>query len=542
MSESGNVTEAASAACVSPATDVIFERFALQAERDPDALAVIDEHGTVTYGQLAAMARHVAAALPDDARFVGVVMDHGAEMIAAMLGILAAGAAFVPAEPDFPIRRIAFMFEESGVDAVVTQGVHAPTVGSGKDGRELVLVEPGSLRAAPAAEGAASPASAATPRSLAYVLYTSGTTGTPKGVAVENRNVCSYMRAFRAEFGIGPGDRMLQHSVCSFDIFIEEVFGALLHGATLVVPPRAICADAPRLAAFIEANGVTIVDGFPYLMSDLNALPQRPGCVRLYVSGGDVLHESQVSNLVGEAAVYNTYGPSETTCCVAYQRCRAGEAGPDGTYPVGTPISGTRIDVVDKRLRPVADGQPGELLITGPGVSRGYLGGASRHPEQANFVPTPRWVEAQLAGETAVRRAASVSYRSGDVGLRRADGTLAFLHRKDDQVMIGGKRVEAKEVENVLLQDRAIHQAVVVPGSDEAGSAYLTAYVVPQGERFSLSELEERLGQKLTSFMIPEFFVRMDAIPLNDHGKPAVDRLPVVLKDGAACVAVKEAV
>lgn len=494
-------------------TDTIYAAFLAQVERDPEALAVIDGDRTATYGELALMADAIAQQLPARASFVGIVMDHGIEMLAAILAVLKIGAAYVPAEPDFPIDRIAFMLGECNADAVITQAAYAERA----DGRPVVLVERGSLDEAAHApfDASALRPDQSTPESLAYVLYTSGTTGTPKGVSVENRNVTSYIRAFQTEFAPGPGDRMLQHSVCSFDIFVEEVFSMLLSGGTLVICPKELRDDAPALARFIDEHDVTIVDSFPYLMDALNDLAERLRTVRLYVSGGDVLHASQVSHLVDDAQVYNTYGPSETTCCVAYFRCDGAEPVEDGTYPVGYAIVGTQLDLVDEALTPVAPGEVGEILITGPGVSRGYLG---HHPEQANFI-----VEAD-----GTRR-----YRSGDMAYRRAeDGALVFLHRKDDQVMIGGKRVEAKEVENVLLQDPAIHQAVVTPGRDEAGFSFLTAYVVPAGDDFSLGALKERLARKLTPFMIPEIFVALDAIPLNSHGKPDEGALPRVLKVG----------
>lgn len=501
---------------------VIYGTFLATAAKDPAAVAIVDEHGPISYGELAQMASAIEAQLPEDSNFIGIIMDHGAEMIASMLAVLKHGAAYVPAEPDFPSERIAFMLHECQAEAVITQEKYAELAGSVP---EVVIVEPrGSESSASvladfeaktqALEEALGDSGNATPEGLAYVLYTSGTTGTPKGVSVENSNVCSYVAAFKNEFHTSPGERMLQHSVCSFDIFAEEVFSTLLSGATLMIPPKAIRDDTARLIDYLDQHEVTSVDGFPYLLDDINAREKRPSTVRLYISGGDVLHASQVSNLVNEAMVYNTYGPSETTCCVSYFRCGDASAGEDGTYPIGRPILGSRIDVVDDDMNPVAHGEVGEFLITGPGVSRGYLG---VHPEQANFV----------VDDDGTRR-----YRSGDMGYVDANGDLVFLHRKDDQVMIKGKRVEAKEVENVLLQDPDVHQAVVVPGRDDGGFSFLVAYVVLADDAidFSLSELQKRISRHLTPFMIPEFFIKMDSIPLNTHGKPAVEELPVVLK------------
>lgn len=502
--------------------DTVYSKFLEEVSKDPSAVAVEDERGEVTYGELAQMASTIEAQLPRGSHFVGIIMDHGAEMIASMLAGLKHGAAYVPAEPDFPPERIAFMLGECGAEAVITQEKYAKLAG---DKPEIIILEPRDqdveggvvldLTSAKPLDEVLIDTGNAQPENLAYVLYTSGTTGTPKGVSVENRNVTSYIKAFQNEFHTAPGDRMLQHSVCSFDIFTEEVFSTLLSGATLVIAPKEVKADVEKLVGYLNDNKVTSVDGFPYLLDDINSHENRPTTVRLYISGGDVLHESQVSNLVNEAVVYNTYGPSETTCCVSYFRCDGAKPSEDGTYPVGHSILGTRIDVVDNMLNPVAQGQIGEFLITGPGVSRGYLG---VHPEQANFI-----VDAD----------GTRHYRSGDMGYVDENGNLIFLHRKDDQVMIEGKRVEAKEVENVLLTDPAIHQAVVVPGRDDGGFSFLVAYIVLADDAkvdFKLGDLKKRMRLHLTPFMIPEFFIKMDSIPLNSHGKPAVEELPVVLK------------
>lgn len=482
--------------------ETIYQAFAQQVRATPDAIATKDERRSMTYAELDAFAGSIASRLPDNSRFVGIVMDHGIEMIASMLAVLKRGAAYVPAEPSFPIDRIRFMLTEADVDAVITQRAYDDLFQSAR----RIFVENGCEP--PSASDATC---VARPNDLAYVLYTSGTTGTPKGVSVENRNVVSYIDAFEREFGIGAGDIMLQHSVCSFDIFVEEVFSALLSGATLAIASERAKASTEALIDYIEKEGVTIVDGFPYLVSDINHSGRIPSRVRLYVSGGDVLRASYCDKLLDHALVYNTYGPSETTCCAAYYRVNGGSPLPDGTYPIGTPVACDDIAILDKDLKPVPAGQVGEICISGAGVSRGYLG---NHPEQANFVDV---------NGTRI-------YRSGDLGYVLPDGDIAFLHRKDSQVMIDGRRIECSEVENVLVADPEIVHAVVCDSRDESDLSYMTAYIVPATQDMRLSELKRRLARKLASFMIPEFFVRMSEIPLNANGKPDKEALPVVLK------------
>ncbi|RJF44808.1 amino acid adenylation domain-containing protein [Actinomyces sp. 2119] len=488
--------------------ETIYDRFARQVASQPDASAIITRKRNVTYAELDRMATSIAAMLPKDPRFVGIVMDHGPAMIAAMLAALKTGAAYVPAEPSFPVERIHFMLTEADVDVVVTQQEYDSLFRQA----ERVYVEP-------AYSGTSAPAhttSSGTAEDLAYVLYTSGTTGEPKGVCVENRNVLGYVKAFENEMRIGPGDVMLQYSVCSFDIFVEEVFCSLLTGATLAIPSSAEHDDLQALLDFVDEMGVTIVDGFPYLIADINASGRTPKSVRLYVSGGDVLRAGYCDQLVRSAEVYNTYGPSETTCCATYYCASAGQPREDDTYPIGKAVLGYRVQLLDDLLRPVPPGQTGEICITGAGVARGYL---TDRPETGNFVE---------------QEDGSRLYRTGDLGVELKDGQIAFLHRKDSQVMIKGQRVECEEVENVLSADEAVNRAVVRAHIDENRLSYLVAYLTPrhQDQGIVLSQLRKRLARRLASFMVPEFFVVMSEIPLNSNGKPDDAALPVVLKEG----------
>lgn len=346
------------------------------------------------------------------------------------------------------------------------------------------------------------------------MLYTSGSTGLPKGVAVEHRNVCHYVRAFDAEFHLGAADVVLQHSVCSFDIFVEEVFAALLSGAALAIPPPEVRDDIRALMTFVEAHKVTVISGFPYLLLEMNRLEKIPASLRLLISGGDVLRESYVDRLLDQAEVYNTYGPSETTVCAAYFRCNGAAALPDGTYPIGKPVAGTRIVVLDEAMREVTPGVPGEIGILGGGVSRGYLG--NRGTENEAFTV---WHGERL-------------YRSGDRGQGLPDGHLAFLGRLDTQVMILGRRVEPSEVENILCTCNEVEQAAVAAAVDEQGLSYLTAWIVPRSTDFRFSLLKKKLARFLPAYMIPEFFVRMEALPYTPNGKVDRGALPVVLKEG----------
>lgn len=409
--------------------DTIYSLFQKVVKEHENAPAIIENDRTMTFGELSNMVDMITCSFPQEVHSIDIVMRHRTEMIASILAVLKCGGRYVPAEPDFPTGRIHDMMTEAQVDFVLTEHAFAPKLSSFPiryTDCEICGVETPSWKRNAIED----------PERPAYVLYTSGTTGRPKGVCVTNRNVCHYVRAFANEFHPGPGDVMLQYSVCSFDIFVEEVFTSLLNGAALAIPADEDKADIHALMAFVERHHVTMISGFPYLLAEMNHLSVIPSSLRLLISGG--------------------------------------------------------------------------------GVSLGYIGD---HAEEN------RAFERQPDGSTM--------YRSGDLGYILPDGNIAFLHRKDDQIMIYGKRVELAEVESRLYRCKDVQQAIVRAFTDEDGLSYMTAYVVPSDNKLKVSEVKKELSENLTSFMIPEFFVKMKQIPLNVNGKPDVSKLPVVMKAGA---------
>ncbi|MCM1487023.1 MAG: amino acid adenylation domain-containing protein [Firmicutes bacterium] len=491
-----------------PIENIIYNCYTKQLNFAPEHIAVIDEYRTLSRRELDRLADRIAFMLPEGAKRVGIVMDHSVEMIAAIFAVLKSGMAYIPAEPDFPIDRIDFMMKDSGADCIITHKIYADNFTS----LPLIFVEKGleideAIPAFPVTS---------TAESLAYILYTSGSTGKPKGVAVENRNVCHYVRAFQNEFHPSATDVMLQYSVCSFDIFVEEVFTSLLSGAVLAIPPAQVKNEIHSLMEFAEKYKVTMISGFPYLLAEMNRLKDLPTSLRLLISGGDVLRASYVSNLLDKVSVYNTYGPSETTVCASYFKCNGTIPLDDGTYPIGKAVIGSSIEILDNNMLPAAFGQIGEICITGGGVSKGYIG--NRQKENSAFV---------------TQKDGTRIYRSGDLGYLLPDGNIAFLHRKDSQVMILGKRVEPTEIESAICRCNEIEKAVIKAYQDEQNYAYLVAYIVPKTE-ISLSSLKEELSQFLPAYMIPEFFVRMKDIPLNENGKVDTAALPIIMKEGVA--------
>ncbi|MCC8074167.1 MAG: amino acid adenylation domain-containing protein [Clostridiales bacterium] len=483
----------------------VYECFEEIVTNFPEQIAIIHQNRSMTYSQLDRRIDIIEGNFPSQEKCIGIVADHGVDFIASIFAVLKSGACYVPAEPDFPEERIRFMMKESNAGFIITQKKYEEKL----KGFPLLFLEEIDEKPQIRHEHFS-----LTPKSPAYILYTSGSTGVPKGVCVTNANICHYVRAFCNEFNPTVKDTMLQYSVCSFDIFVEEVFTTLLSGATLAIPDARSRENIDCLMDFVTENNVTIISGFPYLLMDMNRLKSIPSCLRLLISGGDVLRESYINNLLNQVTIYNTYGPSETTVCCSYFCCNNQKALEDGTYPIGKAVLGTKIELLDDDGTPVPLGTIGEICISGGGVSDGYLDRSKN--------------KMFIIGENGER-----IYRSGDLGCFLPNGNLAFLRRKDSQVMIMGKRVEPEEVENVLCDCNEVQTAVVRPFTDEHGLSYLTAYVVANETDFVLSEVKKKLSRYLAPFMIPEFFVIMDHIPLTPNGKPDINKLPVVLKEGA---------
>jgi amino acid adenylation domain-containing protein len=545
--------------------ETIYGCFRDRVQDDPQAIAVIDANAQLSRLDLDNRACEVAACLPTTSYRVGVAMHHGAAQIAAILGVLKAGAAYVPVEPDFPIERIRYMMENAQVDCVITDYGIASVEDAlavldqtcePRGSKSSKLLEPQSpapqdpTQQDPAFTQQGSslaqqdPALATThDAGLAYILYTSGTTGKPKGVMITNANVCNYIDAFAAEFKPSSTDVMLQYSVCSFDIFVEEVFSALLTGMTLAIPSPRDKADIGTLMEFVERERVSIISGFPYLLQEMNDLDSIPFSLRLLISGGDVLRARYIDRLLGLVDVYNTYGPSETTVCASYFPCNPARksttsdkrAQPsattnvlsDGTYPVGAPVRGVHMYIMNENLEEVPAGEVGEIVITGRGVGLGYVGCP---PEQKNYVHLPDGTRA---------------YRSGDMGYVLPDDTIAFMHRKDTQVMIDGRRVEPAEVESVLCTCPEVEVGVVRSEVDAHQMPYLVGYYVPveqaserdveQGAKADVEQaseveahLRDEMSRYLAPYMLPEYFVKMDHLPLTPNGKVDTRALPHV--------------
>jgi amino acid adenylation domain-containing protein/non-ribosomal peptide synthase protein (TIGR01720 family) len=502
---------------------LVHELFAERARETPHAPALSFGGERITYGELAARAQALARRLralgagPESR--IAVAMERSPELIVALLGILQAGGAYVPLDPAQPRERRLALLRESGVRLLLTQPALAGRF-AGFDGAILPLPQE-AANDEPLAGGAA-PAGV-TPDNLAYVIFTSGSTGRPKGVAVPHRAVVRLVRdAGYAE--LGPEQVFLQLSPVSFDASTFEIWGCLLHGGRLVIHPPGLPSLA-ELGAIVRREGVTtlwLTAGLFHSMVE-ERIEGLAGLSQL-LAGGDVLSPVHVRRALAALPglrLIDGYGPTECTTFACCHPMTALEP-PAGPVPIGRPIGNTRAYVVDSGMRPLPPGVPGDLLLGGDGLARGYEGDPALSARR--FVPDPF-----AAGGRGGRL-----YRTGDRARWRPDGRLEFLGRGDDQVKIRGFRVEPGEIEAALSELPGVAEAAVVVEGGEAHSRRLASFVVPRpgGRRLEPQQIRERLKEQLPLYMVPAVVIAVDALPLTPHGK--VDRRALAALAGDA--------
>ena len=495
----------------------IHQLFEQQVEQTPEAVAVVFEDQHLTYRALNQKANQLAHYLQslgvDPDVPVGICLERSMEMLVGILGVLKAGGAYVPLDPNYPQERLAFMIEDSQVTVLLTQ--EHLTENLPVTWLQVLLVEdlwPTLLHDYPQCN----PPRAVTANHLAYVIYTSGSTGTPKGVMVEHKGACNLATAQVRLFNVRPDSCVLQFASSSFDASVWEWMMALCSGAKLCLcTPAQLLPGAPLLQT-LSQQSVTHVTLPP---SVLAALPyeELPSLQTIIVAG-----EKAPPGLVAKWSTgrrfFNAYGPTESTVCATVAECIE-----EDNVLIGRPIANTQIYLLDQQQQPVPIGVSGEIYIGGVGIARGYL----NQPEltEEKFVPNPfnNSPEALL-------------YRTGDLARYRPDGNLEFIGRIDDQVKLRGFRIELGEIEAALSQHIHVKQALVTVQEESADSKRLVAYVLPaQTEEVSVSDLREYLKEKLPQYMIPNFFVLLDEVPLTPNGKLDRKALPkpqIIRSDG----------
>lgn len=497
--------------------------FSAQAARTATAIALEYGDERLTYRELDAWATRLAGALNSAGLgrgcVVGVLAEPGTRMVAGLLGCLKAGAAYVPLDPALPRARLDFVVRDAGVAAIVCDTRQTLPL-SDLDRRVPVF----DFRAGAAGTGDVT-GDAPGPDDLAYVIYTSGSTGTPKGVEVTHASVANLLTCLGDIYALTPQDvGVLTHSF-TFDASVAEMFTPLVHGGRLLIADGEQRRDPRALAALLAKRGVTIWDVVPAMLAQVLELPdaaEQCASVRLVVAGGDTLSPELVDLFFAtlpKASLQNQYGPTEATVSATWFACAPGAR--DTTVPIGRPLAGGQIHLLDESGRPVRAGQIGEIYVGGSGVARGYRG----RPE----LTAQRFIRDPFSDDPAARL-----YRTGDLGRWRADGALEFHGRVDRQLSIRGYRVEPDEVEAALtaLPDVRASAVAARPGPD--GAQRLIAWVCPRsGCQLTRRRLREQLIQALPHYMIPTHFVVLDELPLSTSGKTDYRALPDPAEDHA---------
>ncbi|MBT2234823.1 amino acid adenylation domain-containing protein [Nonomuraea sp. NEAU-A123] len=497
-----------------PATTVV-DLFEAQVARTPGATALTTGEVELTYDELDARANQVARHLigrgvgPESV--VAVVFERGIDLVVSLLGVIKAGAAYLPIDPAYPASRIAYVIADSGAACVLTGEDMRPRLPEFEiDARvPVVMVDAPEVRAKPGTR----PAVALRPRNPMWVIYTSGSTGRPKGVLVEHHAIVNFLLSMQDSFALTPDDRLLAVSTHGCDMAGFEFYLPLVNGAGVVLATQDQVLDPWALRALIRSTGATMVHATPSLWRGLIADAGDPvdwTRIRAMIGAEALPPDLAHTMLARTPALTNLYGPTETTVWSTAKELAG--PGPD-VSSIGVPIANTQVYVLDDTLQPVAPGVPGELYIAGDGMARGYLGRPCL--TSARFVACP-------FGPDGARM-----YRTGDVVRWTAAGELQYVGRSDDQVKIRGFRVELGEIEAVLAVHPRVTQAVALVREDVPGDRRLVAYVVPGGDTDGLAqEVRAAAQDRLPGYMVPAAVVVIDRLPLMPNGKLDRKALP----------------
>jgi amino acid adenylation domain-containing protein/non-ribosomal peptide synthase protein (TIGR01720 family) len=498
----------------------------------PGATAVEFEGSLLTYGELDAranrLARHLRRLGVSAETLVGLAMERSLDMLVGVLAVLKAGGAYVPLDPEYPQERLTYMLESSRAPVLLTQErllARLPASGA-RAGAIVAIDRDAAIIAAESADPIDGGNGSVAPENVAYVIYTSGSTGKPKGVQIPHGAVVNFLSSMSRQPGLTSADTLLAVTTLSFDIAGLELYLPLVVGARLVLASRETAQAGELLAGLMARCGVTAMQATPATWRLLLAAGWAGSRDLKILCGGEALPRDLANQLLGACgSLWNVYGPTEATIWSTLDRVV-----PTGPITIGRPLDNTEIYLLSRRLKPVPVGVPGELLIGGDGLARGYRGRPDLTAER--FIPHPF---AALRDEPGARL-----YRTGDLARHLPDGRIELLGRIDHQVKVRGFRIELGDIEAALGQHPAVAQAVVVAREDTPGNKKLAAYLVvaagaadaadtqPPG----VTDLRAWLKEKLPEYMIPALFTFLPALPLTPNGK--VDRRALPAPDKAA--------
>ena len=500
-----------------PKDRCLHQLFENQAEKAPENVAVVFEGKALTYSELNAksnqLAKYIGTLGGGLNSVIGIYMDRSLELLIAILGVLKAGAAFVPLATDYPKDRLLFMLEDSNASLLVTQ-THLKKTLSSEAIRSICLGEGGIAFEKVSDRNFDSGCSSS---NLAYIIYTSGSTGRPKGVMITHRGICNHAQWMQAEFPFSESDAMVQKTPISFDASLVEFFVPLLNGAKLILARPEGHRDSDYLISLIKANSIAILQVVPSQLQMLmdNEEFNRCESLKYVICGAEALPVPLMNKFLNNmtAQLYNFYGPTETSIDATFMRCTKNDSD-YGIVPIGRPIANTEVYILDSHLQPVPIGVAGELHIGGTGLASGYKNQLDLTAEKFILHPFDGDPDARL-------------YKTGDLARYLPNGCIEFLGRIDHQIKIRGFRIELEEIEAVLCQNNEIKKALVLLRNDAVGNQRLVAYVeLSNGHNPDSEKLLFFLSQKLPEYMLPNAFVFLKAFPLLPNGKIDRSRLP----------------
>ena len=500
-----------------PKNQCVHGLFEAQTERTPDAIAVVFKNEYLTYLELNKKANNLASYLQkigvNPEVLVGIYVERSLEMMVGLLGILKAGGAYVPLDPAYPPERLAFMLEDAKISVLLTQKKLLETLP--KNSASLVFLDADWEGISSCDEPVVGLQNSS---NLAYVIYTSGSTGKPKGVQISHASVVNFLSSMRQQLAIADRDVWLAVTSLSFDIAALELFLPITTGSRVVVASREVASNGEKLLETLTNSGATVMQATPASWKMLLAAGWQGNNQLKILCGGEALPR-QLANqlLLRGAAVWNLYGPTETTIwSTLYQvDCK------DESVSIGRPIANTQIFILDRYLMPVPIGVFGELHIGGAGLSRGYLNRPELTAEK--FIPNPFAkdpIHASFILHPSSLILSERLYKTGDLARYLPDGNIEFMGRSDHQVKVRGYRIELGEIEETLRQHPAVQDAAAIAGDDGSGNQRLVAYVVLDPDKLpSISNLRGYLQEKLPEYMVPSAFVTLESLPLTPNGK-----------------------
>lgn len=498
-----------------PEEKTVLDLFEEQVKKSPHKIAVHSEGSSISYQELDQKANKLGHFLKkrgvEAESLIGLCMEKSIDLMIGMLGILKAGAAYVPLDPSYPSSRIKYLLEDSELNVILGHSHSREVLAPCLEGRVFISLD---IEWANISEEESDPPSReVTPNNLIYIIYTSGSTGQPKGVLIEHKSVSNLISGLSKEYNFDEDDAVLQVSSVSFDASVEQIFLALTNGASLILVSSSTLLDKQKLGRIIEEQKISHIHATPSYLKTLteNLDPTRLNSLKRLIAGGEPCPSAFADAWKNQVSFYNEYGPTETTVTNTIFPYTPEEQISQNILPIGKPVQNNSIYILDPFLNPVPIGILGEIYIGGEGLARGYLRREALTKER--FIDNPFEKESE-----------SRLYKSGDKARWTDDGSIEILGRIDEQVKIRGFRIEPGEIENHLSKYTEVKESVVI-SKGENEEKYLIAYYTSEQE-LAASDLKEHLLQQLPEYMVPGFYVHLESLPLTSHGKVDKKGLP----------------